>query len=239
MVAMLVGACGGSSGDDAVDGTALPSTLLPGTTTTLPVATTAPPATTSTTTSTTTTSTTLAPATTAPPTAVTTTVAPFAELVMSSTGIGAAQFSAEPEGVISYITSFLGEPTGDTGWIDPFTIGSCPGTELRLVSWGVLNLTFGDVSQVLQGRRHFYAFELGDAARAIPPPPGMATAEGITVGSRVVDLLAAYPGVVLNSADDFSPSNFVVNDNFRGFLTGLADESTVSVIFGGQGCGGI
>ncbi len=157
--------------------------------------------------------------------------------MLTTVGIGSAQFGADPEGVIGYVSSFLGNPTLDTGWVDPFSICTISGTELRQVSWGSMTLTFGDVSTVIQGRRHFFAYAYGVDGQIGVPPVGLKTDQGITVGSRVVDLLAAYPGVVLNPEDDFVAPNFYVNDNLRGFLTGLADDDTVTVILGGIGCG--
>lgn len=230
VAAVLATACS-SDDDGGSEASTTQLTLLPTTTTTVPPSTTAtlPPTTlppVTTTTSTTTTS--IAPSTTLDPVA--------AALVMTSEGIGSAAFGAEPEGVISYVGSFLGMPTGDTGWIDPFELGACPGTEVRIVSWGVLSLTFGDVSTVTQGRRHFFAYSYGVDGQIGAAPAGLVTSEGITVGSRVVDVLAAYPGAVLNPEDDFVGPNFYVNDNLRGFLTGLADDATVTVVLGGQGC---
>ncbi len=89
-------------------------------------------------------------------------------MLLSGDGIGSADFGADPEGVIEYVNSFLGAPTNDTGWIDPLTIGLCSGAEIRQVSWGVLSLLFGDVSEVVQGRRHFFAYAYGDRARSVP-----------------------------------------------------------------------
>lgn len=192
---------------------------------------------------TTTTITTLPSVNTDPPaadtTTTTTTTAPILdELQLSSTGIGGAQFGAEPDGVVMYMSSFLGEPTDDTGYVDPFSIGPCAGTELRLVSWGALMLTFGDVSRVVQGQRHFFAYSYGIEGQPGAAPLGLATEAGITVGSSLVDLLVAFPNLVINPADEFTPPNFFVNDDLRGYLTGLADDSTVSVILGGLGCTG-
>ena len=65
---------------------------------------------------------------------------------------------------------------------------------------------------------------------------GLATERGITSGSRVVDVLGAYPGVSINPEDEFSAPFFYVNDNLRGFVTGVDDDSTVTVILGGIGC---
>ncbi len=239
--ALVAAACGGD--DDAAE--TLPSVTLITTTTvapsttapTAPVDTSAAPSTAAPTTEPEAVETTTA--STAPPTVPPTTAASPAidALVLSPTGVGQAEFGADPDGVVGYVSSFLGEPTNDTGWIDPLTIGACPGTEIRLVSWGALTLQFGDASGVVQGRRHLYAYQYGIDGELGADPVGLTTTEGVTVGSSVVDLGAAYPGVVLNPEDDFVAPNFYVNDNLRGFLTGLADDSVVTVILGGIGCG--
>ena len=159
-----------------------------------------------------------------------------ASLVLSDEGIGSAVFGAEPDGVISSISSLLGEPTNDTGWIDPLSVGACPGTEIRFVDWGTLSLVFGDASQVAQGRRHFFAYYYGSAGEVGGEPVGLVTDAGITTGSSVIDVKAAYPGVTLNPEDDFTSPFFYVSDNLSGYLTGLDDDSTVTVILGGVGC---
>lgn len=158
-------------------------------------------------------------------------------LTLSGSGIGAAQFGADPDGIITFMSSYLGAPTADTGYVDPFTIGPCGGTELRLVSWGSLTLTFGDVSTVAQGRRHFFSYSYGIEGQPDITPAGLATETGITVGSPLSDVVSGLPNAVINPADEFTPPNFYLSDDFRGYLTGLADDSTVSVIFGGIGCG--
>jgi hypothetical protein len=229
MVALVAGCAGSDAQGDADVSPVTPLTLVP-TTTTAP--TTSTPATSSTT------STTVAPTTTSTlPATTTTAVDPaVAALVLSGEGIGSAEFGSEPEAVISYLSSFLGGPTNDSGWIDPLSVGACPGTEIRLVDWGVLSLVFGDASQVMQGRRHFFAYYYGSAGEVGGAPVGLSTEQGITSGSRVIDVLGAYPGVSINPEDDFSAPFFYVNDNLRGFVTGVDDDSTVTVILGGIGC---
>ena len=62
----------------------------------------------------------------------------------------------------------------------------------------------------------------------------------MTLGSRVVDLRAEFPEVSVNPEQDegfFSPANFYVSDDFRGLLTGVADDDVITVMFGGLGCG--
>ncbi len=232
---LLLVACASDDDSSSVDDGATTTrlTLIPTTTTTTVAATTT--TTSTTTTSTTTTSTTSTTTTLVQPT--TTEADPaITELILTTVGIGSAEFGADPDGVIGYISAFLGDPTDDTNWVDPFTIGPCSGNEIRLVSWGVLTLTFGDVSNVVQGRRHFYAYTYGDESQIGLAPIGLETDRGLTVGSRVIDLVTLYPGVTLNPEDDFISSNFYVNDNLRGFLTGLADDDTATVILGGIGC---
>jgi hypothetical protein len=157
-------------------------------------------------------------------------------LVLSDRGIGTAEFGSDADGVIAFLSSYLGDPTVDTGWIDPFELGACPGSEVRQVSWGALTLTFGDVSNIRAGRRHFVSYTYGIDGQVGVEPVGLQTSDGITVGSRVIDVLGVYPNAVLFPEDDFGAPTFFVNENLRGFLTGLADDSTVTVVLGGQGC---
>ena len=230
LVALVATAC--SDSDDATSETTSEFTLLPTTTTTVADSTTtsstttiAPP------TSTTSTSTTIAqPSTTVANPAI-------EDLELSGDGIGTAGFGADPDGVISFLASYLGPPANDTGWVDPFTIGLCPGTELRRVSWGVLTLLFGDASSVVEGRRHFFGYTYGDQAEIGAEPVGLRTTRGVVIGSRVVDVRAGYPAAEFFAEDDFFPPSFLVTDSLRGFLTGVEDDATVTALIGGDDCG--
>ena len=65
--------------------------------------------------------------------AVTTTTEPIAlqELILTGDGLGSAQFGADPDQVVEYVSSILGASTADTGWVDPFTFAACEGTVAR------------------------------------------------------------------------------------------------------------
>jgi hypothetical protein len=248
VVAVTVAAC--SSGDDdgapartddvagtvadtVVPGTTTPAATEPSTPATEPTTTTprddpaetAPPATTSTTT-------TLPPTTTTEPLAI-------QELLLRGDGLGSAVFGAAPQGVIDYVTSILGGNTSDTGWVDPFTFAVCDGTIARKVSWGVLDLHFGDLSPFANGRRHFHGYDYGREGEIGNEPVGLRTPGATTLGSRVVDLIAEFPDAAVNEAQPEinSPSNFYVSDNFWGLLTGTAADDVVTVVRGGYGCG--
>jgi hypothetical protein len=164
-------------------------------------------------------------------------VAPGAELVMRANGLGDAAFGAEPDGVIAYVSAIIGAPTVDSGWIDPLSVGSCPGTEFRQVIWGDLVLQFSDESSVTSGRRHFFSYTYGPALGATIVPAGLKTDAGVGVGSTVAELTGTYPTAVVDPGDDFGGPNFRVNDGLAGFLTGVTPTDTVTSVLGGQGCG--
>jgi hypothetical protein len=183
-----------------------------------------------------------APQSSAPTTvAVTTTTEPIAlqELILTGEGLGSAQFGADPDGVITYVTSILGSPTDDTGWVDPFAFAACDGTIARRVDWGALSLLFTDLSPLANGRRHFIGYEYGRVGQVGDDPVGLHTPGGITLGSRVVDLLAEFPEATVNpgETDINIPDNFFVSTVFYGLLTGVTPDDYVTVLFGGYGCG--
>jgi hypothetical protein len=192
-----------------------------------------------------------APATLAPETATlptdttttttTTTTEPLAiqELVLTGDGIGSAAFGADPEAVIEYVTSILGGNTADTGWVDPFSFAACDGSIARRVDWGVLSLLFTDQSPIANGRRHFIGYEYGRVGQIGDEPVGLRTPGGVTLGSRVVDVLAEFPEAAVNPGDPEVgfPDNFYVSNLFYGLLTGVTVDDYVTVLFGGYGCG--
>lgn len=156
---------------------------------------------------------------------------------MRANGLGDAAFGADPEGVIAYVSAIIGALTVDSDWVDPLSVGSCPGTEFRQVIWGDLVLQFSDTSNVTSGRRHFFSFVYGPPLGAEIVPAGLKTDAGVGVGSTVAELTGTYPGVIINPGDDFGGPNFRVNDNLAGFLTGVNPTDTVTSVLGGQGCG--
>lgn len=249
-VAIVAGCSSDGSGDTAGSSTSPPaassSLASDTTTTTIPtsIVTTGPTATAPPTTAAPTADpngTSTLPASSAPAiTAATTTTEPIAlqELILTGEGLGSAQFGADPDQVIEYVTSILGGNTGDTGWVDPFTFASCEGTVARRVDWGALSLLFTDLSPVANGRPHFIGYEYGRVGQIGDDPVGLHTPGGITLGSRVVDLLAEFPEATINPGEPEVdiPDNFYVSTVFYGLLTGVTPDDYVTVLFGGYGC---
>ena len=239
--ATIAAAC--SSSDTASPATTQPDATDETTATT--TTTTLPPTTTTTTTvpDTTTTVAETTTTTTLPPTTTTTEPLSVQELLLRGDGLGSARFGADPDGVIDYVTSILGGNTGDTGWVDPFTFADCGfgglATVARRVDWGVMSLLFSDASLHATERRHFMGYEYGRVGQIGDEPQGLRTPGGVTLGSRVVDLLAEFPEAFVNEGEDDLgiPDNFYVSDVFYGILTGTAGDDVVTVMFGGNGCG--
>jgi hypothetical protein len=203
------------------DTTAAPTTPAPTEPPTTPPPTTQPP---------TTPAPTEPPTTPAPTVPVTTEPLAVQELVLSGEGIGSAVFGADPDAVIDYVGSILGSDTADTGWVAPDTFR---------VDWGTLSLLFTDESFFATGRRHFIGYEYGRVGGIGDEPAGLRTEGGLTLGSRVIDLLAEFPDAVVITGDEALgfPDNFYVSDIFYGLLTGTTPDDYVTVLFGGYGCG--
>jgi hypothetical protein len=173
-------------------------------------------------------------ATTAAPS--TTVAAPT--LTLAPTGLGVATFGTDADAAVAAVTAALGPPTEDTGWVDPLTIASCAGEELRRVSWGVLALYLGDPAATDSGVRQFFTYSYGNVADLGGEPAGLTTAEGIGLGDSVADLRAAYPQVqIVPGEEGLIEPAFYVSDELGGFLTGDTDTDSVTVMYGGAFCG--
>ncbi|MFT3853275.1 MAG: hypothetical protein QM733_11125 [Ilumatobacteraceae bacterium] len=184
-------------------------------------------------------STTVARRTTTPPPAAdgTTTTAASGPLVMRPSGLGTVMFGTAPDTVIAAVTDALGAATRDSGWTDPLSLGSCPGTKVRTVQWGDLSLYFGDESTVVTGRDHFFAYSYGPPAAATASPAGLTIDGGGTLGTTVAALRSAHPSVQLYPADPTAPASFAISDGLTGQLSGVAETDVVTRIQGGIGCG--
>jgi hypothetical protein len=159
-------------------------------------------------------------------------------LVLDRDGLGVASFGDPAEEAVAAVTAVLGEPDEDSGWVDPLSIGACAGTEARYVAWGALYLYFSDESAIAAGERHLFSYSYGRESDLEAIPEGLATPQGIGLGTSVEFLRAAYPDVVVEPGEEgvFSP-NFYVDDTLSGRLTGGADDDLVTVIIGGDPCG--
>jgi hypothetical protein len=160
------------------------------------------------------------------------------DIVLAPDGLGVVYFGAAPGTVESVLSDRLGPPGEDTGWIDSFSeFGTCPGREVRVLSWGALQVLFGDVGAGASRTFHTWWYDpfRGGA------PIGLTTADGITLGTTVRDLRLSLDGRVEIIDDEFFGAGFVVDglsdDRIYGTLTGVADGDVVRSLLGGLGCG--
>lgn len=155
-------------------------------------------------------------------------------------GIGDIDFGADPDSAIAAVRATLGDPSNDSGWVDPFTISACPGSEYRRVSWGALSLQFSDSTSAADGRRHFFGYEYGLVGQTDAEPAGLTTPEGIGVGSTVADVRQIYPDVSVAPGEEgvSSPAFEVTEGGLAGLLTDASDDGIVMVLVGGDFCGG-
>jgi hypothetical protein len=207
------------------------------------VTTTTPPSTSTTTTvaaTTSTSSTTTSTTSTTTSTSTTTTVPAVKGLTLSHSGIGDASFGADADGVVTYVNSVLGQPTSDSGWVDPTSTGkTCSGTEVRFVVWRDLSLYFTDQSSYVKGLRHFASYTYGPAFGATIDPNGLVTDNGVGVGSTVAALKKAYPGVAIAGSNPTTPTaRFSIQVGLVGTLSGTHPTDLITSFVGGQACSG-
>lgn len=212
-----------------------------------PVSTAAPattddPTTTAAPTTTATTTTTAAPTTVAPTTAAPTTAAPTTTAVpprpsLGVDGLGLVDFGAAADAAIASLSAALGEPTDDTGWVDPRTGTACPGTEVRIVQWGTFAALFGEPAGAAPGARQLVAYSYGDVRQVGAEPVGLVTPDDVGLGTSVADLRAAYPAVTIEPGEEgLFEATFFVEEGFSGLLTTAQPDGAVTVIFGGPYC---
>jgi hypothetical protein len=213
------------------------SSTTPATSTTAPPVPTDAPTTTivSATTSTAVATTTTAVPTTTTEAPTTTTVPPGSLLPLRADGIGDARFGADPDDVVKYITTVLGPFTGDSGWVDAPS-RECPGTEVRYVAWGDLNLIFSDSSKYATGRRHFFTWAYGPPEGVAIVPAAMTTLDGIGIGSTVAQLKAKYPAARVFAGDAAGTGSSTLTADLYAFMNGADDNSVIVGMLGGEPC---
>jgi hypothetical protein len=186
--------------------------------------------------------------TTAPPDTTTTTAVAPGTVALTDEGIYADEtwihFGFDDEAAIAAVTTVLGAPTDDSGWVDGFSspYGVCPPPVVRGVHWGSLTLLFtqADSDFWSAGVPHFFAYNYF----ANEPPVDLQTTEGITVGDSIGMLRAAYPGpdLVIDESP-FDPAAgiwFYDQQSWTGmwgYANGQTDAHVITSINGGQGCG--
>lgn len=230
---LAVTACSNDRADSSLTPSAVVTTSTTLVSTTMTTTSTTIPVTVAPTTSTSTTTTVAPTTTTAAPT--TTTELPGARLPLRFDGVGDVRFGTEPDSVITSISSVLGVPTADSGWVGATAIG-CVGNRARQVFWNDLRLTFGDTSNVSAGRDHFFAWRYGPPGGTRIDPAGMATLLGLTVGSSIDDVQTSYPAAHIVAGDANTTPSAQLTDGLSAILSDTGAQGIVTALLGGDNC---
>lgn len=167
------------------------------------------------------------PTSSAPPSSTTTAVPGTSGLALTRAGVGPLAFGVEPELAVEFLRGVLGPPTADSGWgpaSSPF--GSCPGSEVRGVSFGPLTVLFGDPD----GRREFYAWTYDE--REAVDTFHLATGSGIGLGATMAEVTSAHPGAVIVPAAGASPAVVTID----GVRATFDEADRVASLGGGRLC---
>lgn len=177
-----------------------------------------------------TTTTSTAPTTTVPPT-----TAPAAPVSLQPDGLGLVAFGEVANAAVDSVTEVLGPPDQD------FVESTCPGGQVRFTTWGPLQM-----ASLVDPAPTFVGYSYGSSDGTVADPPAgeaLVTAEGISIGSTLGELRAAY-GTEIDLIDvgfgglyeftvDEGPA-----DAIRGMAPGTDDSTPIVVIYAGsQLCG--
>ncbi len=157
-------------------------------------------------------------------------------VVLQPNGLQVLNFGAPPETLIPRLSSMVGSPSKDTGWIDSFSAyGTCPGEKIRVVEWNRLRAFFGDTAF---GTQKFFQWEYTRAKSGVPSPI-LATETGVTLGMTKAEVLALYPQAQISPWMDNLESMRLISDNgaTNAHLGGTLEGGTVEYLSGGIQCG--
>ncbi|MGH9035107.1 MAG: hypothetical protein ACRD0O_05030, partial [Acidimicrobiia bacterium] len=149
-------------------------------------------------------------------------------------GLGALPFGTAEAQVRALLTQAFGPPDSD----DVLPAGSCSSGATRSVSWGDLHVLFGPDGG---GKPTAVGWTYGTDDP--PAAPVLATGDGISLGSTLAQLRAAYGAGVEVTEDEalgavrFSVAGSRYQLSLSGLLTGTADTDTVRALFAGSYCG--
>ncbi|HKZ20707.1 MAG TPA: hypothetical protein VJQ57_11405 [Acidimicrobiia bacterium] len=190
--------------------------------------------------------TTVAPTSTPPtiPSSTTTTIVattladPLASLFLAGDGIGEIELGTPAEAAITQFSATLGPPDDDTEWTS--SLGTCPGTESRIVRWSSLQIFLTNGETAWATEPHFFHYGQSLAAGG-GEYLDLRTQKGIGIGSTISELKLAYgEAVVVGDDPAFGPYWEVTETDpsyLWGTATGVGDDSVIDALSGGAGCG--
>lgn len=158
-------------------------------------------------------------------------------LVLQANGLEVLTFGASPEAVIPRLTSMIGTPTKDTGWIksSEYSGPLCPGEKIRVVEWNRLRAYFGDT---VFGTQKFFQWEYVKTGTGTQSPI-IATEKGVTLDMTKAEVLALYAQAQFFSQPQNREYMHLVayNNATHAYLGGMLEGGKVKQLNGGIQCG--
>jgi hypothetical protein len=163
---------------------------------------------------------------------------PLDSLFLAGDGIGEIGLGTAADVAIAQLSVTLGSPDDDTDW--SAALGTCPGTESRIVRWSSLQIFLTNGETAWASNPHFFHYGQSLAAGG-GEYLDLRTDKEIGIGSTIGELKLAYGEAVTVSDDPaFGPYWEVVGTEpsyLWGTATGVADDSVIDAVSGGAGCG--
>jgi hypothetical protein len=168
----------------------------------------------------------------------TTLVNPLDSLVLAGSGIGEIGLGSDAETTVARLSALLGFPDEDTQWTT--TLGTCPGTEARIVRWSSLQIFLTNGETAWSSEPHFFHFGQSLAAGG-GEYLDLRTDKEIGIGSSIGELQTAYGDTVTIEDDPAFGPYWEVDRTESSYLwgtaTGIDDDSVIDALNGGAGCG--
>lgn len=166
--------------------------------------------------------------------------APAEGLVLDAAGLGAVAFGEDMVDVEQTLSTILGEPDDDSGFVDMICESS--GESGRELVWGPLVVAFEGPRDQATFKAYQYGGFNRDRQLAAGDPLGLRTSAGIGLGSTGHDILAAYGAAAVfseGSPGGFPPPTWYWSPSETEYLFMTMDGNSPSsavIAFGGT-CG--
>ncbi len=168
-------------------------------------------------------------------------------VVLTSDGLGVIQFGAAPQDTIDALSSALGSPDEDSGWVAYSNyqpgFGVCGGTQWWMARWGQLGVLFtngADSVYAPEDQPHFAMYGYGWWIGVPPDEIPLRTSAGLTLGDTKDETLALYGEAATFVAGDEIVQPYVRLDlDDANPQLALLDRQTLTIvqIRGGTSCG--
>lgn len=121
--------------------------------------------------------------------------------LLSGAGIGEIQFGAADDMAVAELTTMLGRPTSDTGWVPTSSPCDDVTTQTRDVQFGDLWTEFADAPDDFGSGKHFRSYILMSPEGAAVAAVQFKTDKGVAIGMTAAEAQASDPGFEVSDSE--------------------------------------